>query len=107
MCMEDLIESVENLIEVVNEMNHKLDRIAVMQRSQEIDNDFSVGDRVQFVNVKDNGNIEVLEGTISDINEVDDGGNLYNRIETDDGRKFRCALKLNDTRLGTCVTARI
>lgn len=70
---------------------------------EEASSDFTEGDEVQIINVKD-GEIEELEGVITDSYLVDKNGEPYARAITEEGRKFRGSVKNGETRNGTRFT---
>lgn len=58
------------------------------------------GDEVRFVCVNKDDEVEILKGTVIETLLHDDIG-WFNRVKTDEGRKFRVPIDYEQTRLGT------
>lgn len=66
------------------------------------DTDFSLGDRVIVCHLKKDGSgNKHTDGTVIDISSDDFGP--YVRVEGDNGKHYRCGLKLNEVRKGSQI----
>jgi len=79
-----------------------LDALDDVRDAVQVESDFTEGDEVNIINVnKETGEIEELEGTITDAYLTDEDGEPFSRAITDDGRKFRGPVNNGGTRKGT------
>lgn len=105
---EQLIDVLKDIRDLIEEA---LDEFAIestdMFKGEVPDSDMEVGDKVQFANIRsDDGSIEILHGKIVDILQRD-GESFFNRVVTEEGRKFKVPVVIGDTRRGTKVICKI
>lgn len=70
------------------------------------DTDFAVGDRVMLCHVKKDGTgTKHTDGTVDSIGKDDFGP--YVRVTGDNGKHYRCGLKMYDVRKGTQIIRKL
>lgn len=105
---EQLIDVLKDIRDLIDEaLNEFVIENTDIFEGETPDTDMEVGDKVQFANVRsDDGSIEILHGKVIDVLQRD-GEGFFNRVVTDEGRKFKVPVVIGDTRLGTKVVCKI
>ena len=63
--------------------------------------DFTVGDRVMVYHVRKDGTPVFTDGTVSSIGSDDKGD--YVRVDGDNGKHYKCGLRIGEDRLGSSI----
>lgn len=71
----------------------------------DFDTDFDIGDRVIVCHIKKDGTSKHTDGTVTDIDEDDVGP--YVRVTGDNGKHYRCGLKLDEARKGSKIIRKL
>lgn len=105
---EQLIDTLNDIRDLIDEaLDEYIVDDAEAFAGETPDSDMEVGDKVQFANVKSNdGSIEILHGKVIEVLQRD-GEGFYNRVVTEEGRKFKVPVVIGDTRLGTKVICKV
>ena len=91
----------------INVINVNDDAIATVDDDDDtLDTDFQVGDRVMLCHVKKDGTgTKHTDGTVDSI-DTDDFG-PYVRVTGDNGKHYRCGLKMYEVRKGTQIIRKL
>lgn len=109
--IDDLIAKLQStdtagkvVINVINVNNDVVDDID--DDDDVLDTDFQVGDRVMLCHVKKDGTgTKHTDGTVDSI-DTDDYG-PYVRVTGDNGKHYRCGLKMYEVRKGTQIIRKL
>ena len=90
----------------INVINVNDDAVVDAVEDDVLDTDFQVGDRVMLCHVKKDGTgTKHTDGTVDSI-DTDDFG-PYVRVTGDNGKHYKCGLKLYEVRKGTQIIRKL
>lgn len=104
--IDDLIAKLQSSEKVVINVINVNNDVIVDDDDDTLDTDFQVGDRVMLCHVKKDGTgTEHTDGTVDSI-DTDEFG-PYVRVTGDNGKHYRCGLKMYEVRKGTQIIRKL
>lgn len=85
----------------INVINVNGDAAVVDDVVDDIDTDFSVGDRVMVCHIKKDGTSKHTDGTVTEIDSDDYGD--YVRVTGDNGCHYKCGTHMDEARKGSKI----